>query len=498
MLTGSAAVRRIRGLRFCLSLLTIACLAGCAASPVETDPLGTLTNRGEASTRRAEALDKLTGHGTPTPTTMTALKTIAWDVGEPADLRTRAIAALLDNSDAKTSDDARTMLKLMLPRERSRAVVAYVATTAARHQWTDFIPALLRSYSRPVPANPDENDRSERVALEALGGGKPVEQLAFDAFAHPPAPDATFDAQWVQRLRTDSWDLLSRIDKDGATRMKLLAAAEGGDPGDELVNAIRQSKQALHAIPLSGDQIVWLQALRNPKRGDNAAWWSAATSAVAQSGWNEPIDIRQAEVIRWAIGARPDWVRASRQELYATLAARLKDRSHYERTADPAGSRPKELLEESADRLTRGDLLTALVLDDLIRRPAIIATIFRQVGMDRKDTTTEYGGVLATNAAGEPTATLYPPRPGQRHGDTQFIASDDMIAQSDTALAHYHFHVQESGYAKYAGPSPGDLEYACRSGRSCLVFTSISDSTLGVDYYQPDGLDIDLGTITQP
>lgn len=479
-----------------VSMVALGWLAGCAASPGETDPLGTLSNSAEAPVRRARALDKLTANGTPTPTTVAALKTIAWNVSEPAALRTRAIATLLD--DATSSADARTMMKLMLPRERSREVVAYVATTAAKHGWADFVPSLLRSYSRPVPTNPEEADRSERVALEALGGGKPVEQIAFDAFVHPPAPDATFDADWVRRLRTDSWDLLGRIDRDGTMRMGLLAAADGGEAGDEIMAGIRQSKQDLHAIPLSGDQIVWLQALSNPRRGGNPAWWSEASGAVARSGWNEPIDIRQAEVIRWATSAKPEWVGASRQELYAALAARLEGRSHYERTADPEGSRPKELLEESEARLTRGDLLTAMVLDEMIRRPGVAATIFRQVGMDRKDTTTEYGGVLGVNAAGEPVMTLYPPRPGQRRGDTQFIASEDMIGQSDTAMAHYHFHVQEASYAKYAGPSAGDLEYAWRSGRSCLVFTSISETVLGVDYYQPNGVDIDLGTIVDP
>lgn len=473
-------------------------LMGCAASPAVTNPLGTLTNAQEALPRRAEALDRLTANNAPTPTTVTALKSIAWNISEPAPLRTRAIATLLDNGDEQTSQGARTMLKLMLPRERSREVVAYAASTAARHSWVDFVPALLRSYSRPVPLNPEEKDRSERVALEALGGGKPVEQLAFEAFSNPPAPDADFNADWVRRLRTDSWDLLSRIDRTGAERMKLLEAADHNAPGDEFMDAIRQSKQDLHAIPLSGDQIVWLQNLRNPKRGTNGAWWGQASSAVAQSGWNEPIEIRQAEVVRWASLARPEWIKATRAELYAILKERLKDRSHYERTVDSASSRAPELLEEMGDRLTRGDVLTALSLDELIRRPGVAQSLFRQIGMDRKDTTTEYGGVLAVLANGEPAVTLYPPRPGQRQGDTKFIASEDMIAQSDTAIAHYHFHVQEASYAKYAGPSAGDLEYAARSGRSCLVFTSVSETTLGVDYYQPNGVVVDLGTLSQP
>lgn len=471
---------------------------GCAANPAKENPLGTLTDRSEAPLRRAEALDELMGKGSVAPSTVTALKTIAWDVGEPPGLRTRAIASLLDNPDGRVSDDARTMMKLMLPRERSREVVAYVATTAAKHDWVDFVPALVRSYARVVPNNLDEESRSERAALLALGHGRDVQALAFEAFAKPPAADATFDAEWVRRLRLDAWDLLSRIDRDGSTRMRLLQAADDGDADDELMAAIRQSRGDLQAIPLSGDQISWLQRLRDPGRAGNAAWWAAAKSAVAQAGWPEPLEVRQAAVVLWASKMRPAWLRASREALYEMLAGRLKDRKPYQRTIDPSDRRPKELLEENAGVLTRGDLLTALVLDEMVQDEGVRAAIFRQVGMDRADTTTEYGGVLAVNEAGAAFVTLYPPRPGQRAGDTQFVASEDMIRQSDTALAHYHFHVQEASYARFAGPSAGDLEYACRSGRSCLVFTCVGEGVLGVDYYQPDGVVVDLGTVAKP
>jgi hypothetical protein len=43
-----------------------------------------------------------------------------------------------------------------------------------------------------------------------------------------------------------------------------------------------------------------------------------------------------------------------------------------------------------------------------------------------------------------------------------------------------------------------DLAYAARQGRSCLVLTSVSSRAINVDYYQPDGVVIDLGTITAP
>lgn len=101
----------------------------------------------------------------------------------------------------------------------------------------------------------------------------------------------------------------------------------------------------------------------------------------------------------------------------------------------------------------------------------------------------------AASFGSEATAVLYAPRPGQRMGDERFVASDDMLAASDCAIAHYHFHAQRVRNKEYAGPSGGDLQYAARYGRSCLVLTSVGEGVLGVDYYQPNGVVIDLGEI---
>jgi hypothetical protein len=50
----------------------------------------------------------------------------------------------------------------------------------------------------------------------------------------------------------------------------------------------------------------------------------------------------------------------------------------------------------------------------------------------------------------------------------------------------------------YSGPSYQDLEYADRFGRACLVVTSTGEGRGNVDYYQPGGVVLDLGTITAP
>jgi len=65
-------------------------------------------------------------------------------------------------------------------------------------------------------------------------------------------------------------------------------------------------------------------------------------------------------------------------------------------------------------------------------------------------------------------------------------------------LAHFHFHVQSTRNARYAGPGPADLAYADAFGRANLVLTFIDEDTLAVDYYQPGGATLDLGHITRP
>jgi hypothetical protein len=210
------------------------------------------------------------------------------------------------------------------------------------------------------------------------------------------------------------------------------------------------------------------------------------------------------EPIRWAAAFRPEWIGAGREDLLREARSRLSDRPSYKRRrGDRDRATPQaERLADWEPRLTWADLLAMLVVDEGLRDPAVRRALFAQAGMDRDDTTAEYGGLLRADAdparGGPFVVVLYPPRPGTRVGDEQFVASTDMISQSDHALAHYHFHAQATRNADHAGPSPHDLAYAARHGRTCLVFTSITPDALNADYYQPDGAVIDLGEIRRP
>jgi hypothetical protein len=161
-------------------------------------------------------------------------------------------------------------------------------------------------------------------------------------------------------------------------------------------------------------------------------------------------------------------------------------------------SHERETIEFHEGRLVWGDALLVLIAAEAAGDPRVAQAVFAQADSDRGDTSTEYGGALAPGDAGRFSALSFPPRAAQRSGDNRFVASPEMLSGGATALFHYHFHVRSANEREFAGPSDGDLDYAERFGRSCLVFTAIGDDVLGLDYYQPDRAVIDLGEVRRP
>ncbi len=486
-----------------LRLVTVAAVAagivGCGSSPdrwKSEDPIVDLRNPRADPRLRTSAVDQARQRAGTDPVAIAsvtrALKDIAWSTNEYPALRLAAITSLINDTDPAVAADAREMGKLMLPREQERPIVVYLAKSASDRGWTDYIPPLIRSYARPLKGVEDQT-RVEGLAIKDLSGGRPVADTVFEVFLNPPKMPETYGLDWATRFRSDAWDLLGRLDADGTRRVELLASANGGDGGDRVIADIRTCLKDLRSVPLTGDELTWLGSLRSDGRAMNAAWWSEATAAVQSVAGNGPFHLRHAEPIRWARANRPEWLGKSRSELASELRGRLEGRTRHDRSADTAVKRNREDLAYWEPKMSWGDLLTVLVVDEALSDVGVRRALVGHADLDFKDKTTEYGGLLGFQADAKPRVVLFPPRPGQRQGDQKFIASDDMLAASDLALAHYHFHAQKRQNGDYAGPSEGDMVYAARYGRTCLVLTSLGERELAVDLYQPDGVILDLG-----
>lgn len=488
-------------------------VVGCSTYSPSEEPLVDVSNRALAGKARVQAIDaareRVAADPGRTATTQRVLKDVAWTASEPTTVRMAAIGALLDDPSEAVRADAKEMVKLLLPRERSLAVVIYLSEVAKARRWTDAIPALIRSYSRSVESlgwtgGIRDADRPERDAIIALSEGRAIEEVVFGVFLKPPAVQDTLGADWEARLRSDAWDLLARLDRDGTQRRRMVGAVPPGEA--EIVEQIRRCVRDLRAMPLTGDELRWLSRLLDAKKTGNAEWWSQAAAAIATLPPEVQLSMRHAEPVRWASVAHKEWLGASKEELLGVLRARLEKRRIWERNVEQARYRVRERLDHWAPTMEWADVLALLIADEVVHEPGVLKAITAQAELDRNDQTTEYGGAILRKNVGlgtipreEWVAMLFPPRPGQRQGDERFVASDDMLNASDAALLHYHMHVQKERNEQYAGPSPGDLIYAARFGRSCVVFTSVGKGgRMNVDYYQPDGVVVDLGEVEPP
>lgn len=443
--------------------------------------------------------------------TREAFKSLAWSNSTEQPVRLTLVELLMSDETPEGAADSLSMARLMLPTERSGAVTRLLALTAAERGWDETLGPLVRAYARVMPGVEDAS-RPERAAIAALRPDVSVEDTVYGVFLRPSAGG---DASGVtgsvlqtdERTRDDAWTLLSRLDLDGRVRARLIGDetptdADAGSAAD--VRTLRAGLGELGSLPATGAELAWLRRLHRHEdaaiRATNAAWWSEAAAAIARltPDQRRGLELRHAEPVRWAAAERPAWLGMTREALLGELAGRLDQRPRQTRDA-PRGQRPRsERLRDWAERMSFGDALAVLVVDETLADASVNRTLFEQVELDRRDESTEYGGVL-DRADGDRGASyrmvLFRPRARDRISDDRFVASGDMIRFSDRALAHYHLQVQNARMSRAAGPSDGDLLYAAESGRTCLVFTSIGKGTLNADLYTPDGQIIDLGYV---
>lgn len=482
-------------------LLSLLCGCSSSSSPRATgDPLNDLRDPDLPIPVRLSAMDAALAPQTPAPDraeAREAIKTLAWAREAPFDLREGALERLLADPDPAAAADTREMVRLMIPQEEDLAIVAVLASAASERGWTETVPSLVRSLSRPGRTLSD-NERPEYRAISALRPGESVAQAAFAVFLDPPREQPRFGVDWTQRTRAAAWDVLTRLDSTGEIRGHVLDGnAPLGDPADRVVADLRACRRDLACVPVNGEELNWLAALRDPADAAVGAWWreSAAAFGSLTEEQRRGMRLRHVEPVRWAAANRPAWIASDRGSLLSELERRLSGRDFHRRTArdKEVATPPRERLVDYRDTLSWGDLLAVLVVDEALAAPQVRAKFFEHEAMDRADRTTEYGGLLLWSE-GEFRAVLYPPRPAQRQGDESFTASADMIARGPTALAHYHLHAQEALNGSFAGPSPADLRYAAKLGRLCVVLTSIRPGVLGADVYH-ERMVLDLGEV---
>lgn len=489
---------------FSLAVLTaasgLAALPGCGGQRKDLKtPLTVVRDENLNPVTRMRAVPNAVAEASQDPWKLNATKRALLDIaGNPTQdgrLRVGAFEGLLDDTDEATFNAGRELASKVLADERDETVVGFLSERAA--QWPEAAPALVRSLSRELPKWKGDG-RPELDALTAIGQGRGPGPVVADVLAMPTAElEKTLGTDGAKLVRAEAWGVLASLDPDGSLRQSTVSRLPNGDPATD---AVRTAATVMGSYPAGGDELSWLVRVLDASNGQNAAWWreSEPTLSRLRAEGKGPLELRHVEPIRWAAVHRAQWLSASREELLSQLRARIDQRSVRARSGGELKAESKEMLYQRENELTWADVLSALVIDDAVRQPQIHAAILGQAKVDLVDERAALGGALAFRGVNgdESAATIFLPRAGQRRGNEKFFATRDLVLGSDRALAHYRLNAEKAKNSTEAGPSVADLAYAARSRRNCVVFTPLGDGEVGVDYYQPNGAVVDLGSLT--
>ncbi|GAB4189772.1 MAG: hypothetical protein Kow00105_04170 [Phycisphaeraceae bacterium] len=464
-------------------LVRVSVLAGVgvsvlfACTPVQpvADPVAVMLDRLRDPARRLAAAEQLgaISQAEDPEALAQAMTRLFWSDAQPASLRLLAMNRLLEYDPQAFWRTASWRILQIDHWPVLQALVERAVQTGDPAR----TPMLVRSLARTSRTYRDDTLRPEYAAIEALNPGRSVESVVFDVMVGE-------DRSRSAACRVDAWALLNRLIGPGRAR-EMLAAATTQPP----VVADLRDALWLDVLPANRETVLWLMRVR--ELGEGRFWRQARETVEQLTGeQRQGVALRHLPVL---LTATAEELTMTRLELLRQLQVKLS-RVEVTRRAEAGNRRvlPAESLADHASELCFADLLNIQRVVEALRDSQLIQELFRQADADYRDKTTEHGGVLAaeTNRC---RAIAFAPL--MKSHDRAFHASDELIRRLYTGLAHYHFHAQSHRNGDYAGPGPGDLRFVENLGAAAVVLTFLDENTLAVDYYQPNDVVLDLGTI---
>ena len=473
-------MRSVGGIAWIAScLLAIACGGGGPKG----DPMRVLANTEAMPAAQEQAMLAL--DAAPTPEYVKQLRRIMLQPGYTQPIREMAFARL-ERLDPKALKE---VIAINLPKMQMLAWRTWLCERIAKEGWKDMTPTLVRAWAAPMPGWVEKDeDRPERIALSSLHGADRLTDVLAELLV-------SADPSRERNLRLRCWELLQK--QGQRDRLVAILADASVKPDDDLLRDLRKCASELGIVPVTREEILWLQALLSTS---NAVFWQQAREATARlpESTRRSLEIRELPVAVAALRHRPELLQCSNEDLYARVSSRREANGSRIATAtlDGYGGDFSETLYAQKGKLRWGDLVAMVLAMDLLEDPSVRARLFDLGDRDLHDRTTEYGGVIVVGADGKPTLEECIPR--QKGNDLRFEAPQSMFDQGYTGLFHFHLHCQNYDNERYAGPHIGDFTYANSTRANCLVFTFLKRGEMNVDFYRHGPVVVDLGSIARP
>ena len=473
-----------------LSTVLMSLILTSCGRPV-TDPIGTLGNADEHSSRHRTSLVMLKDSPDRTsPDATDALQGLIYRPGYADDVRIDGLEILMETDSTRLLRTTRQRL----PRIDDPMWLEAYCEWLSQQDWSEpqkkaaVNEALVSSWGVFWPVWTREEDRPEYKALVEINGGQDVIPLVFDVFKQSKKGSQ-------QGLRDRCWVLLHRLGRRG--ELIELVETTPADSTNIMMLDLKAAVDDFGTVPYNREEILWLQKLRQPERAD---FWQSAKTAVVDmpEDRRREMEIRDLPIVVAAARHRPELLTASKSSLLETTESKLRGIKHYYETEPgmPTDGSRRERFRTHRDVMTWGDVAAITLAMEALSQTPVKAHLFDYADRDHDDKGTEYGGIIGLDEAGRFELREFPPK--IRNHDRRFNASQQMFNAGYTALFHMHFHAQRHRNGNHAGPGLGDLNYAQNTRTNNLVFTFVDKDTMNVDYYRHGKVIVDLGTIKRP
>ncbi|MFM7052480.1 MAG: hypothetical protein ACKOYN_10160, partial [Planctomycetota bacterium] len=278
-------------------------------------------------------------------------------------------------------------------------------------------------------------------------------------------------------------------------RLRMLLADPAATEGDAMLTDLSRVARDLGVLLVTREEILWARELCAPKR---AAFLDDAREALSKmpAARREALEIRAVPLAVACARFRPELLAADDAAMDAEILRATDGRRKASPDFTGYGSGFGESFYDQRAKLVWADRAGVLVALTVLRDPALIAHLYETADRDREDRTTEYGGVIALDAAGRPEFLEFAPR--AKAGDQRYESPQALFDALYTGLFHVHFHAQTYENDRYAGPHLGDFAFADSTRCNGLVLTFLSPDELGVDFYRHDRMVVDLGAERRP
>ena len=337
----------------------------------------------------------------------------------------------------------------------------------------EMLAGLVRTWSAELnPAGPGEQNYRDTVKQIT---GKPWNSALLEAI-NTQSFTAQSEAYDILRQRVDANTLSKQI--------RAMAAAS------DTVRAIQAFIDSFEYLPPTGSQAKackLIYKLRTDMLPDAAKLW-----ADWLVSYKFRFDIRDFHLLS-RLARDPLRTSLNRTELVLEIGRALRRRKHLRRKFSTRAKASTDNFWLQVDKLSMADLWNIYLLNEMLSRPRVRASLRLMADGDLADTHSAWGGLIFYQN-GQAEATLYPPDPQAGANDQAYQPTRRLATDGMDSLCRFTGHFEKIRNAERAWPTATELAQAKAQDFCGLILTRLTKNTFCAHYYNPAGVVVSMGT----